>query len=275
MTAQGTRSHQPPARKRQGSRAREHREGVAPGDIALWLFDFDNTLALLEPEVDWAASRRELEAFLRKSGTPCDLLEQFPIGNLLLYDALRSRLLASDVAHDSAAPGASRAILNRASAIIEKHELAGVDRAAPTQGALDLLRSLEARGVPIAIVTSNCSRTVARWMRRNRLAGVIRTIVGRDSMLALKPAPDMVERALELCGAPAAAAALVGDSSADFNSAAAAGVRFYGVAIRPESRDALVSAGATEIFGSPAALGVHLNLPGLDGRAHKPQLGAA
>ena len=260
MTAPRARSHA--ARKRRGNPG-----GAAVGDIALWLFDFDNTLALLETEVDWAASRRRLEAFLRKHDAPEDLFEQFPSGNLLLYDALRSRLLANDPA--------AAAILNQASAIIEKHELKGADRAAPTQGALDLLRSLEARGVPIAIVTSNCSRTVARWMRRNRVAGAIRAIVGRDTLLPLKPAPDMVERALELCGVEACSAALVGDSIADFNSAGAAGVRFYGVAIRPASRDALVSAGASEIFASPAALGIHFNLLGLDRRAPKPDRGAA
>jgi phosphoglycolate phosphatase-like HAD superfamily hydrolase len=244
------------------------RLGASP-DVALWLFDFDNTLALLETEVDWAASRRELEAFLRKHDTPEDLFDQFPSGNLLLYDALRSRLLGNGAAV------AAAAILNQASAIIEKHELAGVDRAAPTQGALDLLRSLDARGVPIAIVTSNCSRTVARWIRRNRVGGAIRAIVGRETLRALKPAPDMVERALELCGVEAGSAALVGDSSADFNAALAAGVRFYGVAIRPASRDALVSAGASEIFASPAALGIHFNLFGLEGRAPKPDRGAA
>lgn len=266
MSTPRARSHA--ARKRRGNPA-----GAVAGDIALWLFDFDNTLALLETEVDWAASRRRLEAFLRKHDAPEDLFEQFPSGNLLLYDALRSRLLANEAARDPAA--AAAAILNQASAIIEKHELKGADRAAPTQGALDLLRSLEARGVPIAIVTSNCSRTVARWMRRNRVAGAIRAIVGRDTLLPLKPAPDMVERALELCGVEACSAALVGDSIADFNSAGAAGVRFYGVAIRPASRDALVSAGASEIFASPAALGIHFNLLGLERRAPKPDRGAA
>ena len=231
--------------------------GASPAAGALWLFDFDNTLALLESEVDWAASRRELQAFLTTTRVAGDLLEQFPIGNLLLYDALRSRLLAGGAACDTAD---ARAILTRASAIIEKYELAGVDRAAPAQGALDLLRSLEANGIPIAIVTSNCSRTVARWIGRNRVASAIRAIVGRDTMLPLKPASDMVERALEVCGVAATSAALAGDSVADLKSAAAAGVRFYGVAIRPASRDALIAAGAMEVFSSPAALGRHFNL---------------
>ena len=118
MTAPRERSDQQPARKRRGNPA-----GAAVGEIALWLFDFDNTLALLEAEVDWAASRRRLEAFLRKNDAPGDLFDQFPSGNLLLYDALRSRLLGNGVAHDPAA--AAAAILKHASAIIEQHELQG------------------------------------------------------------------------------------------------------------------------------------------------------
>src|ERR1700689_4134445 len=59
----------------------------------LWIFDFDNTIARLEPEVDWAGGRRELEPMLRELGVPEDLFEKFPRGNLPLYDGMRSRLL--------------------------------------------------------------------------------------------------------------------------------------------------------------------------------------
>src|ERR1700733_4418996 len=59
----------------------------------LWIFDFDNTLARLEPEVDWAAGRRGREPMLRAAGVPKDLFEKIPRGNLPLYNATRSRLL--------------------------------------------------------------------------------------------------------------------------------------------------------------------------------------
>src|SRR5580704_9652809 len=59
----------------------------------LWIFDFDNTIARLEPEVDWAGGRRELEPTLRGLGVPEDLFEKFPRGNLPLYSATRTRLL--------------------------------------------------------------------------------------------------------------------------------------------------------------------------------------
>ncbi|MGH7985811.1 MAG: hypothetical protein ACREQX_05930, partial [Candidatus Binataceae bacterium] len=60
----------------------------------LWLFDFDNTLAALEPVVEWARSRGELEAYLREAGVGDAIFAEFPRGNLLLYEALRARLLA-------------------------------------------------------------------------------------------------------------------------------------------------------------------------------------
>ena len=109
----------------------------------LWIFDFDNTLARLEPEVDWAGGRRELEPILRESGSE-DLFEKFPRGNLPLYDGMRTRLM--ELARDrSTGFNATRvrSILRGASQLIEKYELAGVDRAAPLDGAIDLLEQLK------------------------------------------------------------------------------------------------------------------------------------
>ncbi len=242
-------------------------------DASVWLFDFDNTLAALEREVDWPAARRELEAALRAMGVAAKIFAAIPVGNLPLYAALHARWLGADASLPLVGDGvaaadrgpsdhaAAEAILARASAIIESYELAGVDRAAPTAGAIDLLTALAARGNAIGVVTSNSSRTVVRWLERNRAIGLIRAIVGRDSGLALKPSPAMVGRALELCAATPAAAVFVGDSEADWGAACAAGVGFYGVAASPAARDRLLAAGASAIFAAPAALHIGLNLP--------------
>src|ERR1700736_4488796 len=130
-----------PARK---SAANKRASGSAKrGPIVrkkLWIFDFDNTLARLEPEVDWAGGRRELEPMLRELGVPEDLFEKFPRGNLPLYNATRSRLLALVGDRSSGfSVTRMRSILRSASKMIEKYEMAGVDRAAPLQGALHLL----------------------------------------------------------------------------------------------------------------------------------------
>ena len=227
----------------------------------LWIFDFDNTLARLEPEVDWAGGRRELEPMLRELGVPEDLFEKFPRGNLPLYNATRSRLLELIGDRSSGFNAARvRSILRRASKMIEKYEMAGVDRAAPLEGAIDLLKQLKKKGATLAIVTSNSSRTIRRWFAIHHLSRLIDVIVGRDSLLGLKPSPEMISRALELCEVRAKDSAFVGDADSDYRAAAALGIEFFGVAFNQNLRDNLAAAGARRIFASPAALGIHLNL---------------
>jgi phosphoglycolate phosphatase-like HAD superfamily hydrolase len=303
-------------------------------DAKLWLFDFDNTLAALEREVDWPGSRRELEAWLRTEGVNEEIFAEIPKGNLPLYAALQSRWLRAPLAAPRAAsaipppaaaplgaaartavmpPARAEAILRHASEIIERHELVGAERAAPTPGAIELLRAIAARGAVAIIVTSNSTRTVAQWLDRHRVGDLVRAIVGRDSLLALKPSPEMIVRALDraatfpadaFAAIPAAAATMasaadaltaipaaeihltvsadatpttvsadaalatmsaadavfVGDSLADFEAARAARLGFYGIAATESARDRLITAGATDIFASPAALRIHLNL---------------
>jgi HAD superfamily hydrolase (TIGR01509 family) len=218
----------------------------------LWMFDFDNTIARLEPEVDWAGGRLILEPFLRSVGAPAELFTRIPRGNLPLYDAYRSLTLDH--------PDQPKIIgtLQHASDIIEKLELAGVDRAQPLEGAIEILAALRASSAAIAIVTSNSSKTVQRWFDRNGVASVD-AIVGRDTLLGLKPAPDMILRALELCSIDRAEAAFVGDSEADVRAAQSCDVRFYGIAPTDIARDRLRAARAAEIFASPAALAVALS----------------
>lgn len=227
----------------------------------LWIFDFDNTIARLEPEVDWAGGRRELEPMLRGLGVPEDLFRKFPRGNLPLYSATRTRLL--ELANDRSSGFNAmkvRSILRQASKMIEKYEMAGVDRAAPLEGAIDLLKQLKKQRAQLAIVTSNSSRTVRRWLSIHRMSPLLDVIVGRDSLLALKPSPEMISRALERCDADAKHSAFVGDADSDYRAAAALGLRFFGVAFSPNLRDSLAAAGAGQIFSSPAALGIHLKL---------------
>jgi HAD superfamily hydrolase (TIGR01509 family) len=220
------------------------------------MFDFDNTIARLEPEVDWAGGRLILEPYLRSIGAPDELFARIPRGNLPLYDAYRTLML-----HDSDQPKVSE-ILQHASEIIEHLELAGVNRAQPLDGAVEILAALKKSAAAVAIVTSNSSKTVSRWFKRRGVAAVD-TIIGRDTLLGLKPAPDMLIRALESFSVDQSDAAFVGDSEADFRAAKSCGMRFYGIAPTNIARDRLLAAGATEIFASPAALAIHLNLPAL------------
>jgi HAD superfamily hydrolase (TIGR01509 family) len=215
---------------------------------------------------------------LRELGVPKYLFEKFPRGNLPLYNAAHSRLLELIADRSSGFnPARVRSILRRASKMIEKYEIAGVDRAAPLEGAIDLIKQLKKKGATLAIVTSNSSRTIRRWFSNHHLSRLIDVIVGRNSLLALKPAPDMISRALELCDVRAKDSAFVGDADSDYRAAAALGIEFFGVAFNQNLRDNLAAAGARRIFSSPAALGLHINLldppevaPGNNAKARSP-----
>ncbi|MGH7915182.1 MAG: HAD family hydrolase, partial [Candidatus Binataceae bacterium] len=160
------------------------------------------------------------------------------------------------------AAAALRAMLDGASAIIERHELAGMGAVAPAPGAIELLRALRAAGGKVVIVTSNSSRTVAAWLRtwQEESLDLVDLIVGRDSGLALKPSPAMVNLALATCAVAPADAAFAGDSEADLNAAEAASVRFYGVNAKPEGRDRLTALGASPVFSSPSAMAIYFDL---------------
>ncbi|HEX5401103.1 MAG TPA: HAD hydrolase-like protein, partial [Pseudonocardiaceae bacterium] len=58
----------------------------------------------------------------------------------------------------------------------------------------------------------------------------------------LKPSPHLLEEALRQLGRPPGAAAFVGDSSSDIESAIAAGVRSIGYANKPGKAKVLASA---------------------------------
>ena len=220
----------------------------------LWIFDFDNTLVALEEKVDWAKSRTELEPLLRGEGCPAELFVEFPRGNLTLYNAVLHRLQKGEFTPAIAA----REMLQRASNIIEFYELAGVDHANELPGAADLLKALAERHAEVVVVTSNSSRTVYRWLARTRLIYTVRTVIGRDSLLALKPDPDMLSRALDRFKVQAEAAVFVGDSDADRLAAKAAGIRFFAIASAAGLRARMAESGADATFASPAELLHHL-----------------
>jgi phosphoglycolate phosphatase-like HAD superfamily hydrolase len=206
----------------------------------IWLLDFDNTIARLEPEVDWVHSRVALEEVLRDLGCETDIFTEIPKRNLPLYSALMGRL------RESADAPRSRILLEAASSSIERFELAGVDRAAPLDGALELLQSLAEREKPRAIVTSNSANVVRRWLTRQGLDTTIELIVGRDSLLELKPSHEILHRALSTLqsGRHATDAShetvvMVGDSIADLHAARSARKGFFAVGHNPATTQAL------------------------------------
>lgn len=103
----------------------------------------------------------------------------------------------------------------------------------PYPGALEMLDTLAAHGVTIAVVTNKFESFAADILTQLNLPRRFETIIGGDSLgrdsggkFRAKPAPDPIIEAIKRCGQGGGGArtAFVGDSSYDVDAAKAAGV---------------------------------------------------
>ena len=90
---------------------------------------------------------------------------------------------------------------------------------------LETVERLHAQGRKLAVVTNKPDRFVMPVLDHFGLSPLMDVVIGADSGIAKKPAPDMLLAALERMGIAPADAVMVGDSVSDVASAHAAGVR--------------------------------------------------
>lgn len=105
--------------------------------------------------------------------------------------------------------------------VVERHELAGAERAVLFSGVADFVKTMHENGVRQAVLTRN-SRTVAESMLR-LLPFRFDLVVTRDEA-PTKPDPQTVRRIREFWGASPATTAIIGDSRFDMETGRRAGV---------------------------------------------------
>ena len=111
----------------------------------------------------------------------------------------------------------------------------------PTPGAADALRQLAAGGVQIAFNTGFSRRTVDQLLPA--LGWQDWPSVASDEVAAGRPAPDLIQRAMEIAGvADAKLVGIAGDTPADLEAGAAAGAGMaVGVGCGTHTLDELAS----------------------------------
>jgi HAD superfamily hydrolase (TIGR01509 family) len=127
-------------------------------------------------------------------------------------------------------------------------------RLRPFRGAADLLRTCREHGLRVVLASSAGPRELE----------VMRTALGADDALheatssgdvnASKPAPDLVQVALDKAGATPGEAVFVGDTVWDVQACQRAGVACIGLLSGGISAAELREAGAVKIFAGPAEL---------------------
>jgi phosphoglycolate phosphatase len=91
-------------------------------------------------------------------------------------------------------------------------------------------------GTPMAIITNKSTEFCSPLLEHLDIARYFKPVIGADSGLALKPAPDGVWKIMQEHNAPAERAVIVGDSLTDIHTGKAAGITTCAVTYgyRPE-----------------------------------------
>ncbi|WP_406005391.1 HAD family hydrolase [Streptomyces sp. NBC_00637] len=117
-----------------------------------------------------------------------------------------------------------------------------------------LLRRLHEDGWTVVLATSAGGAELSALRRAIDADDVIAATASADDVEEGKPAPEPVEHALELIGAPAEGAVFVGDTVWDMRAGRRAGVRCVGVLCGGIPRADLLEAGAEAVYADPAEL---------------------
>ncbi len=175
------------------------------------LFDLDRTLVDVQSFTDYAAALAEVESLIARWEDP----PTPPTG----WDGPTKRAMGVLVALS----GDPR--WQEISDVIERHELAAVERSAVMPGVADALDLVDGR--PVAVVTLLPEGATRAALDRHGIP--LRQVVPRRADLRPKPAPDQLLAACDVLGVRPEDATMVGDSTWDEAAARAAGIAFVGV----------------------------------------------
>ncbi|MFF1549079.1 HAD family hydrolase [Streptomyces sp. NPDC058291] len=128
------------------------------------------------------------------------------------------------------------------------------DRLPPLRDAGALLRRVHDAGWTVVLATSASGAELSALRSAIDADDVIAATASADDVEQGKPAPEPVEHALELAGAPAEQAVFVGDTVWDMRAGRRAGVRCVGLLSGGIPRADLLEAGADAVYADAADL---------------------
>jgi HAD superfamily hydrolase (TIGR01549 family) len=214
------------------------------------IFDFDGPLCKLFGGYPAHEVARVMVGHLGELGLPVPAVDDL--------DDPHAILRATAAGHR--APGGAGSPAGPAVVELESRLTAEEVRAAasavPTPHADDLVRTLAADGLTLAVASNNTPLAVERYLRSRGLAELFgRHIHGRrpDPSL-MKPDPDSVRRVLQSTGINSAHCLMIGDAVSDHTAARRAGVPFLGFAPDDRRAEALRGAGVEGVLRSMEAV---------------------
>jgi len=135
-----------------------------------------------------------------------------------------------------------------------------IGEVAPLPGARDLLRAVKDRGHRLVLASSGKPQHVDAFVDLLDAREIADAITSSEDAEETKPAPDLLQVALQKLGAPEdAASVLVGDSVWDVEAAKNAGMPAIAVRSGGFGDDELRDAGAVALFDTPGELAAALD----------------
>ena len=128
------------------------------------------------------------------------------------------------------------------------------ERLRPFDRAQDLLRAVAERGLKVVLATSAPPHEFELLQQVLAVDDAVAEYTTAGDVETAKPAPDVVQVALEKAGVDADAAVMVGDTVWDVEAAGRAGVRAIGVLSGGIGEGELRDAGAIAVYEDVAAL---------------------
>lgn len=125
-------------------------------------------------------------------------------------------------------PASVDELLARASALHREIADAG-EQPPPVPGALELIRDLHRRRIPVAVASSTPSIAVDRVLDRLAVRELIAARIGGDQVVRAKPDPEIYLRAADAVGLPPACCVAIEDSVPGVAAARASGMACVGL----------------------------------------------
>ncbi len=204
------------------------------------IFDLDgtllNTLADLADALNYA---------LNRSGFPKRTLEEVRnfVGNGVYTLVERALPSGTDAKH-------RQTCLSDFKSYYELHKQ---DKTCLYDGIYDLVASLKAKGIRIAIVSNKFDKAV-KELAKYYFSDMIDVAIGESPQIRKKPAPDTVFMALDMLGVTKEETLYIGDSDTDVLTAKNAGVPFVGVTWGFRDEALLRQCGADTLIHKPSDL---------------------
>lgn len=134
----------------------------------------------------------------------------------------------------------------------ESYRLA--DQVKVFDGVVELLLTLRARGLRLAIATGKSGPRARSLLDRLGLLPFFAHVIGSDEVARPKPAPDIVQHALSLLDVPAERAIMIGDAPTDLASAQGADVASAAALWASPDEEELLAADPDAVLRHPAEL---------------------